>query len=269
MSRMTRMSRQNQSRRLWAVNAAAGLAAAETVVLVVVLLARDSRVAPLFALFVAVKLPFCVALLERSAGAWFALLLWDATALYAAVLAPRLPLVLRLLEMAMAVGVIGLLIAALPAMPRMDRMDRMELREPMSPMTRNRRRVIYGVLLTIAFGCLIAAVLLSADPEDVDRPQGVFAVSPVENATEVRQATVSAEIDADFDAALIINRTEIPKDQTDFLQTGNMRVSFTPGEGKEFSRFPSGRNCARIVFWPIGEDRATTSRDYGWCFTLQ
>lgn len=253
-------------RRAWAVGAAAAVATVEALVLIGVLFTRESRAAPLYAVLLAVKLPFCAALMDRSAGAWLALLLYEGTGVFAAVLAPDVPLVLRLVELALASGAVALLIAALPAMPRM---DRMEAARPMSPMTRTRRRVVYGVLLTIAFGCLIAAILLSADPEDIQRPTGVVAVSPVENATEVRQATIFAEVDADYEAVLFINRTEIPKDQLDFLQTGNLRVSYTPGQDKEFERFPSGRNCARVVFWPIGQDRATTSRDYGWCFTLQ
>lgn len=139
----------------------------------------------------------------------------------------------------------------------------------MSPMTKTRRRAIYTVLLGIAFACLIAAILLSADPEDVDRPEGVIAVSPVENASEVRQVSVFAEVSADYDAALIIDRVEIPQDQTDELLTGNRRVSFTPGEGKEFERFRSGRVCARVEYWPVEKQREETSRSYSWCFTLQ
>jgi hypothetical protein len=140
----------------------------------------------------------------------------------------------------------------------------------MSPTRRTKRRVVYAVLLAIAFGCLIAAVLLSADPEDIDRPDGLIAVSPVENATEVRQATVFAEVSVAYKARLVINRVDIPDDQASELLTGNRRVSFTPGEGKEFKRFPSGRNCVRVVYWPAEEQETVdNTRDYGWCFTLQ
>ena len=111
------------SGRRWAVYGAAGLAAVETVVVIVVLFSRDSRSADLFAWLVAVKLPFCVGLARRQAGAWFAVLLWEGTGVFAAVLAPDLPGLLRLLELGLAAAVLALLVAALPEMPRMEKME--------------------------------------------------------------------------------------------------------------------------------------------------
>jgi hypothetical protein len=105
------------------VPAAAGLAALEAVALIAVLLLRDKRSAVFYAALVAVKLPFCIGLLRRSAGSWLALLLWEGTGAFAAVLAPKVPGLLRLLELAMAAGVLTLLFVALPAMPRMERME--------------------------------------------------------------------------------------------------------------------------------------------------
>lgn len=107
----------------WAVWGAGVLALVETTVLIAVLLTRDSRSAPLYAIFLAVKYPFCIMLLWRSAGAWLAVLLWEGTGAFAAVLAPDVPRLLRWAELAMAAGVITLLFLALPAMPRMDRME--------------------------------------------------------------------------------------------------------------------------------------------------
>ncbi len=142
-------------------------------------------------------------------------------------------------------------------------------RPPRRPMPRGRRFAIYGVLLVIAFAALIGAIVSTGDPEEVVRPDDVIAVSPIENANEVRQATVFAEVTATHDAVLNINGTEIPLDQMDRLQTGNLRVSFTPGDGKEFTRFPAGRNCARVDYWPVGQVRENTSKSYSWCFNLQ
>jgi hypothetical protein len=136
-------------------------------------------------------------------------------------------------------------------------------------MTATRRRIIYALLLAVAFAALVSAFLLTPEPDPPDRPVDVLAVSPEENANEVRQATVFAELGGDVDAALIINNKEIPDDQVDRLQTGNLRIAFVPGEGKEFERLPGGRTCARVEYWPRGQVRENTSKAYAWCFNLQ
>lgn len=136
-------------------------------------------------------------------------------------------------------------------------------------MTATRRRIIYVLLLGVAFAALVLAFLLTPEPDAPARPSEIVAVSPVENANEVRQATVYAELAGDVDAALIINNNEIPDDQLDRIVTGNLRVAFSPGEGKEYTRFPAGRNCARVEYWPRGQVRENTSKSYAWCFTLQ
>lgn len=136
-------------------------------------------------------------------------------------------------------------------------------------MTKTRRQVIYVVALAVAFGALVTAFLSTPEPDKPHRPAEIVAVGPVENASDVRQASVFAEVDGAFEAALIINGTEIPKDQVDELRTGAVRYTFTPGQGMEFERFPPNRNCARIEYWPVGQERANTSKAYAWCFNLQ
>jgi hypothetical protein len=135
-------------------------------------------------------------------------------------------------------------------------------------MTRTRRRLIYAVLLAIAFTALVAAFLIHPDPSAPVRDKAIVAVSPDVGNTEPRQTTVFAELASDYEGALSINNREIPDDQVDRLQTGNNRLAFTPGPDKEFSALPAGRTCARVDFWPAGQTREAASRSYVWCFTL-
>ncbi|MDQ1444321.1 MAG: hypothetical protein QOI20_785 [Acidimicrobiaceae bacterium] len=107
----------------WTVPAAAGLAALETTAVIAVLVSRHSRSAPLSIACVAVRYPFCLGVLRRRAGAWLALVLWEGTGVFAAVVAPRVPLLLRVLELGLAAGVLALLGAALPLFPRMERLE--------------------------------------------------------------------------------------------------------------------------------------------------
>jgi hypothetical protein len=104
--------------RLATVPAAAGLAALETTAVIVVLALRGSRSAPFFIGCMALKYVFCALLLRRNAGAWLALLLYEATAMFAALAAPGIPVALRLVELTLAGAVLALLVASLPHFPR-------------------------------------------------------------------------------------------------------------------------------------------------------
>lgn len=110
--------------REWAVSAAAGLAALEVLVLGAVLWARAGTAAPLLIAFLAVKLPFCLGLRGLRPGAWLALLLWELAGVVAAAAAPDVPVILRLVELALAAGVLALLAASLPLFPRMELPER-------------------------------------------------------------------------------------------------------------------------------------------------
>ena len=88
---------------------AAGLAAAETVVLIAVVMLRSGARTPLLVAALAVKLPFCVLVRHRSPGAFLGLLLWEAAAVFGALLAWSGPLLLRAAALAVSLTVIVLL----------------------------------------------------------------------------------------------------------------------------------------------------------------
>jgi hypothetical protein len=104
--------------RAWTLPAAAALAALEVTVTISVLL-FDSRLArPAFLVILVLKYPICWMLLRRQAWAFLALLLWEFTVGFTAVLAPRIALPLRVVELAFAASVIGLLFASAHLFPR-------------------------------------------------------------------------------------------------------------------------------------------------------
>jgi hypothetical protein len=105
-----------QERREWTLPAAAALAALEAVVLIAVIVFVGHRL-PVYALFLAAKFPFCVWLLRKRAGAFFALLLFEISGLGVALLAPSVALALRALEIVIASTVLGLLWASAPLFP--------------------------------------------------------------------------------------------------------------------------------------------------------
>ena len=105
------------SDRAWTLPAAAALAALEATALITVLAFGGGRAASLLIPLLALKYPFCLAVLRRRPGAWFGLLLWETGGMLAALTAPRTALPLRLLELASASTVTALLLFATPLFP--------------------------------------------------------------------------------------------------------------------------------------------------------
>ena len=124
-------------------------------------------------------------------------------------------------------------------------------------------------LLAVAAGALFASQAAHHDIKyGAAYPAGIATVYPKPGTPSVeRQTVVFAELQPGFDGNLAINGRVIPDDQIDKLSTGNVRISFTPGPGKEFSQFPPDRNCAVLSFWHTGQS-PSEGKQYSWCFNL-
>lgn len=99
-----------------ALTAAAGLAALEATLLLVVLVFRGGRGALVAAVFLVAKYGFCLGLLRRGAGSFFALLLYEAAALVVA-LTGDVALALRLAVAGLAVATVALMARSAPLFP--------------------------------------------------------------------------------------------------------------------------------------------------------
>jgi len=130
------------------------------------------------------------------------------------------------------------------------------------------RRVVTSLLLVVAAGGFVVAAHLHVDaPATPPRDQAIGVVYPGVGAFVERQTQVYYELDPSYDGVLQINGVEIPEDQVERLSVGQTRIGFTPGPGKEISRFPPSRNCATALFWHRDQTRAA-ARMYSWCFNL-
>jgi hypothetical protein len=104
--------------RAWTLPAAAGLAALEVTVTIAVLLYRGQFGKGIFIAVLAVKYPICWMALRRQAWAFLSLLLWEFTVAFTAVIAPGVPLALRVVQLAFAASVVALLFASAHLFPR-------------------------------------------------------------------------------------------------------------------------------------------------------
>ena len=98
------------------LKAAGGLAAAETLMLIVVLAYGSAPLAPYVIGALLLKLPFCYFVTQRRPGALMGLVVWELAGLLAA-LRSGPSLTLRLSEAGLAVVVLALLFASVPLFP--------------------------------------------------------------------------------------------------------------------------------------------------------
>ncbi len=104
------------SNREWVLKAAGGLAAAETLMLIVVLGFSGAPLAPYVIGALLLKLPFCFLVTQRRPGALMGLVVWEVAGLLAA-LRPGPSMALRLVEAGLAAVVLTLLFASVPLFP--------------------------------------------------------------------------------------------------------------------------------------------------------
>jgi hypothetical protein len=102
--------------REWILKAAGGLAATETLMLIVVLGFSGAPLAPYVIGALLLKLPFCWLVTQRRPGALMGLVVWELAGLLAA-LRPGPSIVLRLAEAGLAALVLALLFASVPLFP--------------------------------------------------------------------------------------------------------------------------------------------------------
>jgi hypothetical protein len=102
----------------WTLPTAAALAALEVTVTIAALLFGSHLGRPAFLAILILKYPICLMLLRRQAWAFLALLLWEFSVGFAAAFAPRIPLPLRVVELAFAASVVTLLFSSAHLFPR-------------------------------------------------------------------------------------------------------------------------------------------------------
>jgi hypothetical protein len=131
------------------------------------------------------------------------------------------------------------------------------------------RRLAISALLAVAAGALFASQAAHHDVKtSAAYPSGIATVYPKPGTPSVeRQTVVFVELQPGFDGTLAINGRVIPDDQIDRLSTGNSRLAFSPGPGKEFSQLPPDRNCVVLSYFHTGQTPEKASQ-YSWCFNL-
>ena len=129
------------------------------------------------------------------------------------------------------------------------------------------RRFLTGVVVICSLMGFGWAFTQNKADEEHPLPAAVEAVDPAPDSPVVpAQSTITADLVFGYDSVLSIDGVELPLDQLSYI-TGQGIVSFTPGEGKEYRRFPGGTHVATVTYWPDrGATQDSDGRTFSWRF---
>ncbi len=133
-------------------------------------------------------------------------------------------------------------------------------------MTTTGYRIVY-TLLGLAFAAVIAgAIFLIPAGDPASLPDAVESFSPGEGDLVVQPIKVVLDLQADYDARLVIDGIAIPPEQVDsIVATG--RHQFEPGPGKAIEQWTPGEHT--VVATYIGGPNNTDSGTIVWTFRIQ
>jgi hypothetical protein len=128
------------------------------------------------------------------------------------------------------------------------------------------RRLVMTLIAAVAVAGFVFAFSAPKQDPAPDKPDAVESVFPPGGNLELRQVAVVADLAPGYTGYLAIDGTEVPEDQTQFVDALNT-VTLKPQPGSDFGTFTPGPHCATIFYRHIGDVRENSS-SYRWCFQL-
>ncbi len=130
-----------------------------------------------------------------------------------------------------------------------------------------RRVFVVGVLAVAGFAMYLAMTRGRDEQPTVVGTRAVTRVFPAAGTVAVRQDAIGADLAYGYKGELAIDDHPIPLDQLSQVAAGaGLRVSFTPGDGKELERLDAGRHCATVSYTSTDPSRPPDASTYTWCF---
>ena len=129
-------------------------------------------------------------------------------------------------------------------------------------------RIAIGLLV---LGCLVGVTWgfgSAKNQTEGQLPSAIEAISPVNNALTVpSQSTITVDLKFGFDADLVIDGVEIPRDQTKYDKATAV-LRFTPGPDKDMKELAGGVRRVLVIYWPLEGTREANGETYNWTFTV-
>ncbi len=140
-------------------------------------------------------------------------------------------------------------------------------RPPRPPLLRHPWRAAIVAVIAIAVLNLGIVLLDASDTSVTGRtlPSTVESVFPEPGSIARLQDTIVVDLRDDLTGVLVIDRAEVPEDQTDRV-VPLAQVGFRPGDDRDLTRFEPGNVNVTILYWKQGKARPAQPGSYSWSF---
>lgn len=129
-------------------------------------------------------------------------------------------------------------------------------------------KLVVALLVAAALLLILDAFGNAGGDTTSTRPPQFEVLEPEAGAVNVPgQATVAADLVFGWTGVLVINGTEIPMDQLEYVRA-TARLSYSPADGKELRRLPGGQVRVTAIVWPITGTRARDAVEHTWEFQV-
>ena len=113
--------------------------------------------------------------------------------------------------------------------------------------------MVVALLLVLNLGIILLVNSDTGDSDAESLPTEVESVTPDPGSVALPQDVVSVDLRDDLTGELWIDGQPIPDDQLEPIQQGIL--TFRPGDGQEYTRFPAGEHTVVVRCWDATEDR--------------
>ncbi len=127
------------------------------------------------------------------------------------------------------------------------------------------RRLIVIALLALAAAVFAAAIIVATgNPDNDGLPAAIQNVQPAPGDNVLSQVEILVDLNAGYDADLVVNGVTIPREQLGEVRGLNV-ITYRAGEGRAVESLLPDQNCVQARYWEIstGPDSA---KIFTWCF---
>ncbi|HMF84489.1 MAG TPA: hypothetical protein VKI01_14555 [Acidimicrobiia bacterium] len=132
----------------------------------------------------------------------------------------------------------------------------------------------WRVVIVVGGLALVASLLLvlgyNSDTSDQGRQElsaDVRQVRPAPGSIATPQTDVEVRLRSGLTGVLVLNGKRLPEDQL-VIDNATSTIRFQPGEGREVSRLPAGRNDLAVLYWGQTEPEPAKPKSFGWGFQV-
>ena len=136
------------------------------------------------------------------------------------------------------------------------------------PLSRRRQALIAALIATAGIASITAAVLVRDGDGGPPVDSRVEELIPAAGSEVLAQHAVGLDLSDSprFVVELYLNGQRLPDAET-LQATSTNRAVYQPGQDRTVEKLRAGENCARAVFYPLGEGPDSARRgEVRWCF---